>query len=79
MVKKAVMEEPRVIGCRKAAQVSCKEGEFRDPYRDGYCQSKRTNRDRRIAQNRRARNDAKKAETKRLVSEHIDAIDEREF
>ena len=78
MVKK-VVEEPRVIGCRKAAQVSCKEGEFRDPYRDGYCQSKRTNRDRRIAQNRRARNDAKKAETKRLVSEHIDAIDEREF
>ena len=78
MVKK-VVEEPRVIGCRKAAQVSCKEGEFRDPYRDGYCQSKRTNRDRRIAQNRRARNDAKKAETKRLGSEHIDAIDERDF
>ena len=79
MVKKAVMEEPRVIGCRKAAQVSCGEGEFRDSYRDGYCQSKRTNRDRRIARNRRAREDAQKAETERLVSEHINAIQEREF
>lgn len=79
MVKKTVMEEPRVIGCRKAAQVSCGEGEFRDSYRDGYCQSKRTNRDKRIAQNRRARKNAQEAETERLVSEHIDAVDEREF
>jgi len=73
MVKK-VVEEPKVIGCRKSAQVSCKEGGFRDVYRDGYCQSKRTIRDRNISVRNRQRLAARKAQTKQIVVEHEEAI-----
>ena len=69
-----VGSKPEVVGCRKSAQISNKNEDFRAPYRDGYCQSKRTIRDKKISQRNRERKNAQEAQVKKLVDEHEQAI-----
>ena len=74
-----VVSKPEVVGCRKAAQISNKDEDFRAPYRDGYCQSKRTIRDKKISQRNRERKNALDAQAQKIADEHEQAILEREM
>lgn len=65
-----VASKPEIVGCRKSAQIANKEEDFRAHYRDGYCQSKRTIRDKKISQKNRERKNAKEAQVQKIVEEH---------